>query len=162
MEVTNAISLQIIHEATQFKASECAVLLNGKVTGVKVAGKVLEAAVKMDDELYLLFLTDDVVFEESLNIFLIRLGANSVAVDCATIGAMYCSGIFKNIRITSSDSVEFNFMDDDLWKVAVHNTPKLRVPFVSEAKRVLRPVGFKRHFSISVNPLSENIFNKTH
>ncbi|MFE8102031.1 hypothetical protein RBA71_11085 [Brenneria goodwinii] len=151
MEVTNAISLQIIHEATQFKESVCEVLLNGKATGVKVSGKVLEAAVKVGDALYLLFLTDDVIFEESLNIFLIRLGSNSAVVDSATIGAMYNTGIFKNIRVASSDSVDFNFMGDNLWKVAVHHDPKLRVPFINEDKRVSRPAGFKRHFSISVN-----------
>ncbi|MEE3664924.1 hypothetical protein V2I52_24020 [Brenneria sp. g21c3] len=151
MEVTNAISLQIIHEATQFKESVCEVLLNGKSTGVKVSGKVLEAAVKVDDELYLLFLTDDVIFEESLNIFLVRLGSNSAVVDSATIGAMYNTGIFKNIRVASSDSVDFNFMGDNLWKVAVYHAPKLRVPFINEDKRVSRPAGFKCHFSISVN-----------
>lgn len=86
MEVTNAISLQIIHEATQFKESECEVLLNGKTSGVKVSGKVLEAAVKVDDVHYLIFLTDDVIIEESLNIFLISLGGNNTVVDYASIG----------------------------------------------------------------------------
>ncbi|AYH00917.1 hypothetical protein F6Q07_16520 [Pectobacterium parmentieri] len=160
MEVTNAISLQIIHEAMQFKESECEVLLNGKATGVKVSGKVLEAAVKVDDVLYLIFLTDDVVFEESLNIFLIGLGRNNTVVDYASIGAMYSTGMFKNIRIASSDSVVFDFMDDVRWKVIVHASPKLRVPFINEDKRVARPVGFKRYFSISENSSHEKSLNK--
>ena len=151
MEVTDAISLQIIHEATQFKESECEVLLNGKATGVKVSGKVLEAAVKVSDVHYLIFLTDDVIFEESLNIFLIILGSNNTVVEYASIGSMYSTGEFKNMKIASSDSVLFDFMDGEQWKVIIHNSPKLRLPFISEDRRVSRPAGFKRHFSISVN-----------
>lgn len=155
MEVTNAISLHIIHEATQFKESECEVLLNGKTTGVKVSGKVLEAAVKVDDVHYLIFLTDDVIFEESLNIFLISLGGDNTVVDYASIGQMYSTGEFNNMRVYSSDSVVFDFMDNVQWKVIVHNSPKLRIPFINEDKRVSRPAGFKRHFSISVNSSPE-------
>lgn len=59
------------------------------------------------------------------------------------------------MRVYSSDSVVFDFMDDVQWKVIVHNSPKLRIPFINEDKRVSRPAGFKRHFSISVNSSPE-------
>jgi len=149
MDLTNEISLQVIKDASEFKQSECEVLHNNNMTGVKVSGQVLEASIKVDNKLYLLFTTDNVIFEESLNIFLIQFGKDSKVIDSATIGEMYSTGIFKDLRIRTEDSLEFYFMGDSAWRLTVYRKPQIKISFINENRRVSRPVGFKRYFSVS-------------
>ena len=154
MRLTNEIILHVVQSASEFKQSECDVVHNNKITGVRVAGKILEASVKISDNLYMLFTTDGIVFEESLNIFLIQLGNKSQIIDSATVGAMYSTGIFEELIISSDDSLSFRFIGDNLWKVTVYPTPRFRIPYIKENKMISRPVGFKRYFSVTESEIN--------
>lgn len=149
MKVINGISLKVIEDASEFNHSVSKVLLDGKVTGVRVSGQVLEASVKVDAGLYILFITDNVIFEEALNIFLVKLGGVNSVIDSATIGEIYSSGVFNGLEIVSADSVKFHFMGGGVWTLIISRSPKWRFPFISEDNRISRPIGFKRYLFIS-------------
>ena len=71
MQQVQSLSPILTREASELTQAQCDVVLNGESTGILVPGHVLEAAVQVNDQRYILFLTDDVIFEESLTIALI-------------------------------------------------------------------------------------------
>lgn len=73
MKIIKNIKLKIIKEATENKESLCELVLSDQPTGIFIRGKVLEQTIWIDANRYLIFTTDDVIFEESLNIYLIEL-----------------------------------------------------------------------------------------
>ena len=146
MNVTDAIALSVVTSAGKLTQTRSEVLLNGNSTGLLVAGKVLEAAVQVADNRYLLFITDDVIFEESLNIILIDLTLG--ILDKLELGQQYATGIFADLCL-EANSASFRFIGDDLWTVSVLTHPALRLPF-SDPAGVSRPVGFKKYLRISV------------
>ena len=52
---------------------QAAILFEGNPTGLIIHRVVLEAAIKIDSLRYLLFVTDDVIFEEMLPLMLLNL-----------------------------------------------------------------------------------------
>ena len=71
MQQVNSISLVKVRDATDVSQAQSNVELNGKSTGIIVPGQVFEAAVQVNEQRYILFLTDDIIFEEFLTIALI-------------------------------------------------------------------------------------------
>lgn len=68
MKLIDNISLSVVKEAQRLGETQCEIFLEDKNTGIIVFGKELEAAVRVSDKRFLLFTTDDIVYEESLNI----------------------------------------------------------------------------------------------
>lgn len=73
MEQTASVKLVEKSKASDFKQATSEVIVGDKPTGITIDGQVLEAAVKVDSDRYILFTTDDVIFEESLTVTLISL-----------------------------------------------------------------------------------------
>lgn len=127
----------------------CTVLIDGASTGSRVAGAVLEAAVAHAGE-YLLFLTDDVPFEDMLSIHLIdRRGR---LLDTARIGGPYTTGSFSELTLHDPGVARFHFVGDTEWTVEVFPEARLRLPFVSDAPGVTRPLGLRRRFRVHGDP----------
>ncbi|WP_380183497.1 hypothetical protein [Kalamiella sp. sgz302252] len=146
MNVTDAIALSVVTHAGKLTQTRSEVLLNGSSTGLLVAGKVPEAAVQVADNRYLLFITDDVIFEESLNVILIDLTLG--ILDRLELGQQYATGSFADLCL-EANSASFRFIGDNLWTVSILTRPALRLPF-SDPAGVSRPVGFKKYLRISV------------
>ncbi|WP_229694409.1 hypothetical protein [Enterobacter cloacae] len=72
MQQVQSLSLILTREANELTQAQCDVMLNGESTGILVPGHILEAAVQVNDQRYILFLTDDIIFEESLRPLLRR------------------------------------------------------------------------------------------
>ncbi|EPR9024284.1 hypothetical protein ACU9CR_001517 [Cronobacter dublinensis] len=151
MQQVNSISLIKVQEATEISQARSAVLINGNITGIIVPGEILEASVQVNEQLYVLFLTDDVIFEESLTIALIdfREGIKEIVY----VGNEYTTGSFEALSITA-DKINFRFIGDYLWTVTVSGTPRLRVPFVSDPRGVKRDTAFKKYMDISTHTVS--------
>ncbi|EOV8977351.1 hypothetical protein ACN6VH_003032 [Cronobacter turicensis] len=151
MQQVNSVSLMKVREATDLSQAHSELLLNGNITGIIVPGEILEASVQINEQRYVLFLTDDVIFEESLTIALIdfREGIKEII----SVGNEYSTGNFEALSITA-DRINFRFMGDYLWTVTVSDTPRLRLPFVSDPQGVTRDTGFKKYMDISVTPVS--------
>ncbi|EOL8944224.1 hypothetical protein NNQ28_08860 [Cronobacter dublinensis] len=151
MQQVNSISLIKVQEATEISQARSEVLINGNITGIIVPGEILEASVQVNEQLYVLFLTDDVIFEESLTIALIdfREGIKEIVY----VGNEYTTGSFEALSITA-DKINFRFIGDYLWTVTVSDTPRLRVPFLSDPKGVKRDTAFKKYMDISTHIVS--------
>lgn len=152
MQQVDSLSLMKVHEATDLSQARSAIILNGNITGVIVTGEILEASVQINEQRYVVFLTDDVIFEESLTIALIDLREGIKEI--VSVGNEYSTGNFEALSITA-DRINFRFMGDYLWTVTVSDTPRLRLPFFSDPRGVKRDTGFKKYMDISATTVSE-------
>ncbi|WP_431627533.1 hypothetical protein [Enterobacter bugandensis] len=154
MQQVNSITLVKVSEATDVSQAQSDVVLNGKSTGIIVPGQVLEAAVQVNEQRYILFLTDDIIFEESLTIVLIDV--HDGLKEIVRLGNEYSTGTFADLQVTD-DSVDFRFIGDYIWTLKVSDSPRLRLPFVSAPKGVKRESGLKKYITIFAAPASENV-----
>ncbi len=148
MELSTAISLSVVTEAKEYSQTQCDILINGNNTGIKVSGKILEAAIAVAEDYYLLFLTDDVIFEESLNITFIHLKMG--ILENLELGGQYSTGSFEKLHI-EQDSVNFRFIGDTTWTVKILKSPSLRLPF-SDPRGVTRSSKLKKYIDITACP----------
>lgn len=152
MQQVNSISLVKIHKATDLSQAQSDVVLNGNNTGIIVPGQILEAAIQVNDQRYILFLTDDVIFEESLTIVLIDV--NDGVKETVRLGNEYVTGSFEGLSVTA-DSINFRFIGDSLWTIQTVDSPCLTLPFGSDPKGVKREARLKKYMTISVIPAPE-------
>lgn len=125
------------------------IIINGRDTGRVVAGEVLEAAVQWKNH-HLLFITDNTPFEENLRIYL--LDAQWKIVDCATLGAIYSTGVFSDLELAPPNSLHFRFFGGITWTLELLDHDVMSLPF-SDPKGVSRSFGFRKRFRIHGHPL---------
>ncbi|WP_233210734.1 hypothetical protein [Pantoea sp. ICBG 985] len=149
MQIVNDVSLVEVQHATDREQAKSEVLLSGSSTGIIIPGKILEAAVRVTDNRYVLFVTDDVLYEESLTIVLIdsSLGIQEIV----TIGNECNSGTFEQLHI-SDHSLQFRFIGDYIWGLTLEDSPKFQLPFFSDPKGVSRSKAFTRFMNITALP----------
>lgn len=148
MEEVTTLSLSEVSEATDTTQARSEVLIGGNSTGIIIPGKVLEAAIKVDARRYLLFVTDDVIFEEMLTLLLLDLSQG--VIEELTIGGAYTSGHFEDLRVLPR-SASFRFIGDTTWTVKVSTSPTFKLPF-SDPRGVSRPAGLRKYIDISATP----------
>lgn len=101
----------------------------------------------------LIFLTDDIPYEETLSIYLLDGELNYL--DSATLGGMYSTGFFSLQVMSAPNVVQFRFIGDIEWSVELLREPEFRLPFISEPIGVSRKFGFSRHFKIQGKSIPE-------
>lgn len=129
------------------------VLVDGKPSGCVVQGAILEGAVFADGR-FLLFLIDDVPYEEALSIHL--LDDRLHLLDSATLGAAYSTGSFGGLELRPPRTARFRFIGETDWSVEILPRPAFRLPLLPEAAGVSRGFGFSRHFIVRGKPLRES------
>lgn len=148
MKLIDNIALFVVKEAQRLGETQCEIFLEDKNTGIIVFGKELEAAVRVSDKRFLLFTTDDIVYEESLNIFYID--TESGIIERLSLGGHYVTGTVENLNV-NENSVSFSFIGDTTWTVHVLPTPSLRLPF-TDPPGVSRPMGLRKYIAITATP----------
>jgi len=118
-------------------------------TGKILGGAVFEAALAWND-VVLLFLTDDIKFEDTLNIYLLDKDLN--IADSARLYFAYSTGIFSHLDLTQPDTVRFRFFDGLVWTLTLHAEKKFTTPFIPAPAGVHRPFTFFRRFALSSRP----------
>ncbi|PAV24448.1 hypothetical protein CF392_16230 [Tamilnaduibacter salinus] len=108
-------------------------------------GTVLEACIQTKDQ-YIVFLTDDILNEDFLNIHL--LNTNFEKIDSVTIGSAYSTGSFRNLSIDRNDQITFSFFNNKTWSIRVLEKPKIKVPFLSGPSGVNWGVNLFHHLDI--------------
>lgn len=151
MKAVDNVSLSVVRETDERTMTEGAyeVCIDGVKTGITVPVKVLEAAVKVDADRYLLFLTDDVPYEEALHIVLLH--RKTGILEKLFLGGPYLTGSFADMCV-STDAVTFSFMGDTTWKVEVPEKPFLQLPFIGDPRGISRPFGLQHFIKISADP----------
>lgn len=145
----NEFSLRLDSSRAENEAPQSEVILRGAPSGVFLTGAVLEAVVKIGRG-YVVFTTDDVPFEEFLNVH--YLDGELAMLDRATLGAMYCTGHFTELDVLSPTQLRFQFIGGCPWTVTVLPNPKAAFPFFSNAKGVSRRLSLFRHFTLEGKP----------
>lgn len=149
MEQIASVKLIEKSKASDFIQATSEVIVGDKPTGITIDAQELDAAVKVDSDRYILFTTDDVIFEESLTVTLISLSQGKL--ESLQIGNEYSSGSFEQLSV-HDEYIRFNFIGHSAWVIKVNGSPKLRLPFVSDTHGVKRSSGLKAYLSIDAKP----------
>jgi hypothetical protein len=128
------------------------ILVAGVGTKKFVTGAVFEAALRWNDYV-LLFLTDDVPFEETLNIYLLDKDLN--VIDLARMYYMYATGIFSDLDLSEPDTVRFRFFEGMVWRLRLFTEKAFALPFFSDPTGVHKPLRFFRMFQLDDSPLPQ-------
>jgi hypothetical protein len=128
---------------------ESEIILRGTPTGKTVNGAVLEAAVAWED-FYLLLTTDDIPFEEKLNMSLFDQHLN--LLDSAALGGMYTTGSFRLLDMIEPNIISFRFIGDTDWRIELFDAPFFAWPFLSDPQGVSRKWRWFRYFKIHGAP----------
>ena len=99
-------TLRTIQPPTSDQTAYSELMMAGAPTGKVLDGVILEAALTWGPYL-LLFVTDDVPYEEILHIYLLDKDLNTQ--DTAWLGAMYCTGVFSDLDAAGANTVRFRF-----------------------------------------------------
>lgn len=92
---------------------------------ITTMGAVLERQFIYEDN-FLLFITEDIPFEESLHILL--LNSELIVLDSIELSAPYSSGILKNISIQSPNIIQFTFFDNETyWVITLLEKPQVQL-----------------------------------
>jgi hypothetical protein len=152
MRITTSLALARLPQPNDDEAPRSELLVDGQPTGRLLNGAVLEAAVQWHDQ-HLLFITDDIPYEEALRIVLVD--ASLRVLDAAELGAAYSTGSFSDLSLLPPDTVTFRFMGDTDWTVRLLDKDQFRLPLVSEPRGVSRRLGFSRRFVVDGDPQPE-------
>lgn len=139
-------SIHVIRESSSDQVPLCEVIIAGKSTGKIVQGAVFEAALTWNEYL-LLFLTDDVPYEDGLNIYL--LDQHLHVADYAQMYFMYSTGIFSDLDLSEDDIVRFRFLGESAWTLKLFPLKRFVMPVVSATLGVHRPWALYRRFQLS-------------
>lgn len=131
-------SVALAREGNDQELATSFATIAGRTSEEPLEGIVLEACVQCGNQ-YLLFLTDDIPYEDSLHIHLLDEDLNRI--DTATLGAPYTTGHFRNLTCEDSGEITFEFFGDCAWEVQVLPKKRLRLPFLSGARGVSRRIG---------------------
>lgn len=145
MHEANNVAIIAVHEATEFSQARSTVVIGRVATNIIVPGLVLEAAVQIDSRHYLLFLTDDIIFEEWLTMVLIDI--NHGVKEIVRIGQAWASGYFENLSV-KEEEITFRFLGEAEWRVKISLTARLRFPFFADPPAVHRAPGWKKYLTI--------------
>jgi len=124
MERTDRLSLADMRERDGERWS--AVLDGAGAASGLIPGAILEAQFQAADGAFLVFTTQDVPFEEQLD--LVLLDRELRVLDRATLAAAYATGALRDLRLDAGDSASFSFFGQDRWRVACSLTPRWRLP----------------------------------
>ena len=125
-------------------------ILYGETTGKIVEGAVLEAAICWRGH-FLIFLTDDIINEDTLRIYL--LDPKLDIVDAARLGAMYSTGAFSALQLVEPNIIRFEFFGDTTWTLELLDDQSFSVPMVSDPKGVTRPFRLSHRFKLHGDPI---------
>ena len=103
-------------------------LIDSVDCGPRLCGAVLEYQFCLRDGRHVLFLTADCPYEETLHIHL--LSSTFERLDGLELGAMYCSGRLRDVRVleggdVTPDVIEFDFIHSARCRIRVLHRPQL-------------------------------------
>ena len=116
--------------------------------GTVLDGAVLEAAFQMDDGRFLIFLTDDVPFEETLRVIL--LDSDLKILDGFIFGGAYVTGTLENLQIIDGITVQFSFVHEKPLCIKINKKPVwLGLGIITPGVSRMGPWKIKRYLSFS-------------
>ncbi|QIQ21479.1 hypothetical protein [Zophobihabitans entericus] len=125
--------------------------VNGVNSLVLVDGTILEEAFCWQDRYILLFVINNLGFEELLFIYLFDTKINKI-VDEARIGNLYAYDFVSDLQVISEDTIFFKFITKYGWILKLFDQPVRTFPFsFKHFFSIKRPFSSIRYFSVVPN-----------
>lgn len=140
----SAVSLRLTAPWSPLTLPRSEIVVDGRQTGQSVTGEVLKAAVKWESY-YVLFVTDNIPFEDSLHVYLVD--AQWKSVDAATLSHLSATGAFSALTLVRPNFLCFQFEGGDTWTVELLNHGVVALPFL-DPRGVTRPFSFFKRFRL--------------
>lgn len=115
-----------------------------------ISGVILEGAWAIGYEL-LVVTSDNIPYEDMLHIALLAPGG--CVVEQLDLGGIYTTGSFEALGLDGR-ALRFRFFNEMDWRVEVLDTPRRRIPYLSDPKGVRRGLGLSTRLAISATPSS--------
>lgn len=146
LQISTELTLRQVVPPRDNRFARSEVLLNDQSTGTLLDGHILEAAVRHDRG-WVLFVTDDIPYEEALRIY--GLDSRMKLVDSAKIGWPYATGSFAGLRLEPPCAVHFRFMREREWTLTLREKPRFAFPFWPDTRFVWRGFRWRRYFTLT-------------
>ncbi|AVF95397.1 hypothetical protein AL552_17380 [Vibrio diabolicus] len=146
------IEIRDVEEGSEYISEKILLAIEGKLANSFVKGAQVEYGIKFDNN-YVIFITDDILNEETLRIYLFDLNAR--LVDYLYIGSAYSTGYLQELTLQKDGSISFLFIGDTLWNVKVLSKAKMIIPFISNPKGVTRKNVFSSFLQVQSSPKTE-------
>ena len=131
MQFTTKIGLKK-HVKDRSKQTEFAeIILNDQPTQLIIEGVYLEAAIKLSAQPYLLLVTHDIPFEETLDLILFDAKEKRI-LDSLWIGLMYETGNLENLYL-QDNFIHFDFLRQMPWRLSISEQSRFRFPIAIDA-----------------------------
>ena len=140
----------MIKKLTNIQIHNNTIIIDGHESKIHVDGTCLEAALLVNDNYILLFVTFDCPFEEILAIYLLDLQQNRI-IDKAKIYQMYYTDFFSDLVILSENKLSFDFLIKGGWTLELFDKPEKSLTYLFPTLLVKRPFSLTRYFSIKNN-----------
>ena len=124
--MTEIDSFQLIRkdpaDGDPYREPQCEVVHRGRPLGLTIAGARLEAQFEVNRGSYVLLVTDDTPYEETLRAYL--LDGDGRIIDRTRLGYAYTAGVLRDIQIVGERSVVFAFTSEARFRLTVHARPQ--------------------------------------
>jgi len=91
----------------------------------QVPGNILEVLLQLENDTYLLFLTDDSPYEECLYVLL--LDHQYRILDRVDLYQEYICGIFSDLRVLGTYELSFTFLENQKFHLKIEIPPKFKL-----------------------------------
>jgi hypothetical protein len=146
MHRSDRISLRLVDDGVASKRQpQSEIVIDGRPSGHVVGGLQLESVIDCGDR-WLLFLTDDVMYEEALSIYLCEREGR--VLDSAQLGAPYATGILEDLQLIEPNFVRFNFFRTMDHTIEIFPEPRVYWQWLSYSCLLARPLRLRRHFAV--------------
>lgn len=123
MEETRCLTFQVMpgpaDEPSSLRFSQA-----GKPWGQSLPGSLLKRAFRLKDGRFLLFVTDDTPYEDTLRIYLLSTQGN--LLDRLEFGAAYVTGVLEDIEVLDETTITFEFVHRKRCTITVLDKPRWR------------------------------------
>jgi hypothetical protein len=145
---TRDVEARRVREPSNEQSPLVQLRLQGRDAGPPIAGATLERAFRLDDGRYLLFLTDDVPYEEALRVYL--LDHDGAVLDGIILGSAYVTGSLQDVTIENDATIAFSFVHRARCRISVRGTGAVRLPlrYVPGVSRI-GPLWRRRFLDVS-------------
>src|SRR3954454_16917047 len=120
MQPIARFALEPVGPGTEGVPPRSRLLFDEQPVGTTLGGTCLEAQFVAKDK-YLLILSDEIPYEETLRFYL--LGGSLRVVDWLELGGPYSPGVLGDLRVAAPDRLEFSFAGNNRWQLRIQEAP---------------------------------------
>ncbi|SAI54400.1 Uncharacterised protein [Bordetella ansorpii] len=140
---SDAVTIEVLSGPDE--VARCRLVLAAGQVSEELTGCVLEACYAWQQG-YMVFLTQDMLFEEVLVVYLLDSGGK--VLDQARLSALYTAAAVSDLREHGSSSILFSFFHADEWEVRLYMSAQRCWRWPWPGKLVKRSFQLRRYFDL--------------